>query len=83
MAHGVNVAVAFDVGRGGELPQRWTLPGESHTRPVLDGDANDLRYLDPDGHIVGLRFKGSKDKRRAAVQAGFVFDPIIITTQAA
>ena len=83
MAQGVNVAVAFDVGRGGELPERWTLPGESHTRPVLDGDANDLRYHDPAGHIVGLRFKGSKDKRRAAVQAGFVFDPTIITTQAA
>jgi hypothetical protein len=29
---------------------------------VIDGDANDLRFLDPTGVIVGLKAKGAAKK---------------------
>lgn len=46
---GVNVAVVF-------APK---VPAEYRGRPVIDGDANDLRFLDPPGVIVGLKQKKS------------------------
>lgn len=48
---GLNHAVAMDVARGEPLP----LFHEGI--PVVDGDIDDLRFLDPAGVIVGLRFK--------------------------
>lgn len=58
LAHDVNVAVVFAVRKGSPLPARW------HGWPVLDGDLDDLRFLDPPGHVVGLRAKGrAKGKR--------------------
>ena len=51
---GVNVAIVFN----GELPKR--IEGESCSRTkrkVIDGDVNDLRFLDRKGVIVGLRYK--------------------------
>lgn len=51
-----NVAVVFAVKRGQALPKHWG------GYPVLDGDVNDLRFLDPKGYIVGLRAKGKAKK---------------------
>ena len=34
------------------------LPATFLGRPVIDGDANDLRFLDPTGVVVGLTAKG-------------------------
>lgn len=58
---GMNVAVVFDTRKGQPLPERYL------GRPVIDGDAHDLRFLDPaspDGRglIVGLRAKGRAKK---------------------
>ena len=54
---GRNVAVVFD-----EVPAEW------EGWPVIDGDSNDLRHLDPVGVIVGLKAKGAAKKD----QTGFV-----------
>jgi hypothetical protein len=50
---GHNVAVVF---RDVILPTTW----RGHR--VIDGDVNDLRFLDPKGVIVGLRAKGDAKK---------------------
>lgn len=54
--HGVNVAVVFSTRRGQALPAYYMGV------PVVDGDATDLRFLDPAGVIVGLRAKGRARK---------------------
>lgn len=63
---GINVAIVFAVRRGQPLPATWC------GRPVVDGDATDLRFLDPRGVIVGLRAKGKarKDTTGFVVQVG-------------
>ena len=48
---GTNVSVVFD-----------RVPGEWLGRKVIDGDAHDLRFLDPEGVIVGLKAKGRAKK---------------------
>ena len=48
---GLNVAVVFE-----KVPQSWA------GMPVIDGDENDLRFLDPKGVIVGLKAKGKARK---------------------
>ena len=45
---GGNVAVVFRK----ELPTHW------NGFPVINGDENDLRFLDPKGVVVGLKAKG-------------------------
>jgi hypothetical protein len=50
-AMGGNVAVVFD-----KLPQSYL------GKQVVDGDATDLRFLDPKGVIVGLKAKGKGKK---------------------
>jgi hypothetical protein len=55
---GGNVAVVF----------RKALPSEFAGVPVVDGDHDDLRFLDPQGVVVGLKAKG---KARGA-ETGFV-----------
>lgn len=50
--HGVNSAVVFSTAKSEPLPRRFW------GRPVIDGDDDDLRFLDPKGVIVGLRAKG-------------------------
>lgn len=45
------VAMVFDVKRGKPLPESY----RGYT--VIDGDKDDLRFLDPAGTIVGLRYK--------------------------
>lgn len=54
---GFNVAVVFDVKKGKALPQ--TFNGYK----VVDGDITDVRFADPKGVIVGLRWKkiGNKE----------------------
>ena len=39
--------------------------------PLIDGDATDDRSMDPRGCFVGLRLKGTRAKRQAALDAGF------------
>lgn len=53
-----NVAVVFD----------QKLPKEFLGRPVLNGDKNDLRFLDKRGRVVGLKAKGKARKD----ETGFV-----------
>jgi hypothetical protein len=49
LARGGNVAVVF---RSKTLPTHW------NGFPVINGDENDLRFLDPKGVVVGLTAKG-------------------------
>ena len=58
---GINAAVVF----------RDRLPKTFKGLPVIDGDKDDLRFLDPKGVIVGLIAKGKKAK---ADKSGFVID---------
>lgn len=62
MNAGLNIAVVFSTRRGQPLPASYL------GRPVIDGDKHDLRFLDPQGVIVGLRAKGRARKDRS----GFV-----------
>jgi hypothetical protein len=48
LSRGGNVAVVFR----NELPTHWK------GFPVINGDENDLRFLDPKGVVVGLKAKG-------------------------
>jgi hypothetical protein len=86
---GLNVSVCF-AERGAfagnaalrqRLPKRYRLPGSEHAFEVFDGDASDLRMLDPGptaggyGRICGLRLKaGSTEQREHAIadDSGFV-----------
>jgi len=43
---------------------KWPLPGEFWGTEVVDGDETDLRFLDDDGVIVGLRWKSASSKKR-------------------
>lgn len=49
---GMNIAVVFSPWRTHKLPEKW----QGHT--VIDGDENDLRFLDHSGVVVGLHAKG-------------------------
>ena len=46
--NGFNVAVVFD-----EVPDEWW------GYPVFVGDETDVRYMDPPGHVIGLKAKGA------------------------
>lgn len=68
---GVNPAIVFDTPRDTPLPSHYTVMG---TRmPVIDGDAHDMRFKDPVGVVVGLRWKGSKARLADALAGGFAF----------
>ena len=62
-----NVAVVFNTKKGHELPMWWKGV------PVIDADQHDLRFLDPQGVICGLRAKGKAKKDKS----GFVVDTTI------
>lgn len=57
---GINAAAVF----------RGRLPARFAGFPVVDGDQHDLRFLDPQGVIVGLKAKG----KAVRDQSGFVID---------
>jgi hypothetical protein len=61
---GGNAAVVFDTKKGHALPATY------HGFPVLDADTSDSRVDDPNGHVVGLRAKGSA--RGGRDTSGFV-----------
>jgi hypothetical protein len=67
LAYGCNVAVVFSTKKGENLPKTYRLGGVLPV-DVIDGDVNDLRFLDPRGVVVGLRAKG----RARYHQGGFV-----------
>lgn len=52
LANGGNVAAVFNVKKGKPLPKTW------NGYKVIDGDETDLRFLDKQNIIVGLRSKG-------------------------
>jgi hypothetical protein len=56
LASGGNIASVVNIKRGNPLP------AFSGSRTLVDGDAHDLRFLDPKGCIVGLRAKGDAIK---------------------
>lgn len=56
LSFGGNVAIVFSTPPGDSLPKTWG------GYPVIDGDLNDLRFLDRNGVIVGLRAKGKARK---------------------
>lgn len=62
LAGGMNVAVVFR--------NKKSIPTEFLGRPVTDGDADDLRFLDPANHVVALYAKG----RAKQDNTGFVVD---------
>lgn len=67
LAAGGNVAVVFDCGAthdASRMPSMW------RGRRVVNGDADDLRFLDPAGVVVGLTAKGPAIGKGSAT--GFV-----------
>lgn len=66
LEEGYNVAVVMRVKRNAEKPKTWG------GFPVVNGDADDIRFRDPNGgHIVALTAKGKAVKDTS----GFVRDP--------
>ncbi len=65
LQQGFNVTVVFAVKKGEPLPKTW------NGYRVIDGDIHDLRFLDPEGVVVGLRAKG-RAKKTTPVTNGFV-----------
>lgn len=63
---GSNIAVVF---RDKEIRARYMATGFKGV-PVIDGDRDDLRFMDPMGVVVGLYAKG----KAKADQSGFVID---------
>lgn len=66
LKQGINVAIVFDV-----------LPKTYLGFDVINGDLDDLRFLDPKGVIVGLKYKkntgkGGAEKNKLAFSSGFV-----------
>ena len=64
IARGFNVAAVIRVRKTEAMPASFI------GLPVLDGDKHDYRFLDPRGHVVGLRPKGQAIRDRS----GFVRD---------
>ena len=58
LGYGFNVAVPF-----AGLKRTEEVPKEYLRKEVIDGDKTDLRFLDKKGRIVGLRVKGSEQKK--------------------
>lgn len=62
---GINVAVVFK----NKLPETfWGLD-------VIDGDLNDMRYIDKKGVIVGLKYKTVRERPKE--DSKFVVDPAL------
>jgi hypothetical protein len=60
LANGINVAVVFDVPKRHPKDEPMQpLPITWQGFPVFDGNLSDVRFLDPKGHVVGLRYIGN------------------------
>ena len=59
----INVAVVFR--------HEKTIPESFLNKPVIDGNKDDLRFLDPKGSIVGLYARGEEAKQD---RSGFIVD---------
>ena len=68
--HSINCSVVVDIAKGEPIPSTFTWQGI--TKPTIDGDLHDMRYLDPIGVYVLLRFKGSKARLAHAVKSDWV-----------
>jgi hypothetical protein len=71
LSQGGTVAAVFDTTYSHAHHYYAPLPRTWKGFPVIDGDINDQRYLDPQGVVVGLRAKG-KARRPEARDSGFV-----------
>jgi hypothetical protein len=69
---GYNIAVVFNLKKTLPMPEYHRF--NNQVRPVYNGDESDLRFLDPDNHIVGLYAKGKAKKDIS----GFVKNPNFI-----
>jgi hypothetical protein len=68
---GINVAAVFDWKKGVPFPATYTFRGKEY--PLVDGDEDDLRFLDKvQGGFVGLRLKGNNALKKAGIDSGFV-----------
>lgn len=65
--HGINVAVVFNPEH--PIPDAFTLGGVEY--PTLDGDKHDLRFLDPQFHVVALKGKRIAGGKERAIESGF------------
>lgn len=65
IALGMNVTVVFDINK------KMPLPATYMGLPVISGDNDDARFLDPKGVIVGLYVKGTNKAKEAARTSGF------------
>lgn len=72
LQRGVNVAMVFNVNKVEDLPK--TYKGFK----VINGDESDVRFNDPKGVIVGLKFKriADKDAEAKVRQSMFVVQPL-------
>jgi hypothetical protein len=74
LGNGGNVAVVFNARTAHAKRAADPLPAFWHGFRVIDGDHDDLRFLDPTGargYVVGLRAKGPRAKHDTS---GFVVD---------
>lgn len=73
---GYNIAMVFALKKTEAMPEYQMVSnnGRSVVMPVFNGDESDLRFLDPDNHIVGLYAKGKAKKDTS----GFVKYPNFI-----
>ena len=80
LAMGGNVSIVFKLGKDERLPSVYD------GRPVLNGDVDDLRWLDrvraeragilaQGGYWIGLRYKTGRKKTEIPTSSGFVVDP--------
>jgi hypothetical protein len=71
LQQGFNVAMVFNVKHENELPAMY----KNYT--VINGDKNDVRFLDSKGVIVGLKFKRIADREaeKQVLQSCFVVQP--------
>lgn len=75
LAKGVNVAMVFDTKRLDELPNRY-LGYE-----IINGDESDLRFLDGEGVIVGLRYKNMTNQGKGANKVEIENNDFIINVE--
>lgn len=64
---GVNPVVVYDLPKHAPLPETFEIGPFS--LPVIDGDINDLRFIDPPGVSVGVREKLTHKKSTLSIRA--------------